>query len=174
MLIRPSSGERKRIWRRLPSISVSTVSPRHSACTTRMYSAMSASLTAGRPMVRRPVKPVLMPKSIRPGASLFSEASALAATGAMRLDGISTPVPRRMRVVCIAAAAIATKGSALSICVSKNQALLKPSSSARRTRRQESAAVGMAIPNCMAGLQGAKGREERINESRWSNPQRGI
>ena len=66
----------------------------------------------------------------------------MAATGAMRLDGISTPVPSRIRVVFIAAAAIATKGSALSIWVSKNQALAKPSSSARRTRRQESAAVG--------------------------------
>ena len=111
-------------------------------------------------MVRRPVKPVLMPKSIRPGASLFSEASALAATGAMRLDGISTPVPSLIRAVFIAAAAIATKGSALSIWVSKNQALLKPSSSARRTRRQESAAVGMAIPNCMdvSSLYGLSGQ----------------
>ena len=58
-----------------------------------MYSSMSASFTAPRPMVRRPVKPVLMPNTMRPGASLFSEAKALAATGAMRLDGISTPVP---------------------------------------------------------------------------------
>ena len=59
---------------------------------------------------------------MRPGASWFSEAKALAATGAMRLDGISTPVPSLMRVVFIAAAAMATNGSALSICVSKNQA----------------------------------------------------
>ena len=73
----------------------------------------------------------------------------MAATGAMRLDGISTPVPSFIRVVFIAAAAMATNGSALSIWVSKNQALEKPSSSARRTRRQESAAVGMAMPNCM-------------------------
>jgi hypothetical protein len=49
---------------------------------------------------------------------LLSEAKALAATGAMRLDGISTPVPRRMREVLIAAAPMATKQSALSICVS--------------------------------------------------------
>ncbi len=114
-----------------------------------MYSSMSASFTAPRPMVRRPVKPVLTPNTMRPGASLFSEAKAVAATGAIRLDGISTPVPSLMRVVFIAAAAMATNGSALSIWVSKNQALLKPSSSARRTRRQESAAVGMAMPNCM-------------------------
>ena len=119
-----------------------------------MYSSMSASFTAPRPMVRRPVKPVLMPNTMRPGASLFSEASAVAATGAMRLEGISTPVPSLMRVVFIAAAAMATNGSALSICVSKNQAWEKPSSSARRTRRQESAAVGMAMPNCMWVLSG--------------------
>ena len=62
----------------------------------------------------------------------------MAATGAMRLEGISTPVPSLMRVVFIAAAAMATNGSALSICVSKNHAWEKPSSSARRTRRQES------------------------------------
>jgi hypothetical protein len=36
----------------------------------------------------------------------------------MRFDGISTPVPSRIFVVFIAAAAIATNGSALSICVS--------------------------------------------------------
>jgi len=55
---------------------------------------------------------------MRPGANLLSEAKAFAATGAMRLDGINTPVPRRIFVVFTAAAAIATNGSALSICVS--------------------------------------------------------
>jgi hypothetical protein len=59
-----------------------------------------------------------MPQSMRPGASAFREASALAATGAMRLEGISTPVARRMREVCTAAAPMATNMSALSICVS--------------------------------------------------------
>ena len=44
--------------------------------------------------------------------------AAFAATGAIRLEGISTPVPRRIREVCTAAAAIATKGSAQSIWVS--------------------------------------------------------
>src|SRR6266480_1514959 len=53
---------------------------------------MSASLTAPSPIARRPVKPVPTPKSIRPGASLLSEAKALAATGAIRFDGMSTPV----------------------------------------------------------------------------------
>jgi hypothetical protein len=83
-----------------------------------MYSRMSASVTGPRPIVRRAVNPVEMPKSIRPGASAFSDASALAATGAIRLDGISTPVARRIREVCTAAAPMATKTSALSICVS--------------------------------------------------------
>ena len=68
--------------------------------------------------MRRAVKPVETPKSTRPGASAFSEASALAATGAMRLDGISTPVARRIREVCTAAAPMATNTSALSIWVS--------------------------------------------------------
>jgi hypothetical protein len=43
---------------------------------------------------------------------------ALAATGAMRFDGISTPVPRRILDVITAAAPMATKISALSNCVS--------------------------------------------------------
>ena len=86
--------------------------------TTRTYSSKSANLTAPSPIARRPVNPVPTPKSIRPGANLFSDAKALAVTGAMRFDGISTPVPSRIFVVFIAAAAIATNGSALSICVS--------------------------------------------------------
>ncbi len=86
--------------------------------TIRTYSSISASLTAPSPIARRPVNPVPTPKSIRPGANLLSDAKALAATGAMRLDGISTPVPSRIRVVFTAVAAIATKGSALSIWVS--------------------------------------------------------
>jgi hypothetical protein len=53
-----------------------------------------------------------------PGANLFSEAKAFAVTGAIRFDGINTPVPSRILVVLSAAAAIATNGSALSICVS--------------------------------------------------------
>ena len=79
---------------------------------------MSFSRIAPSPIARRPVKPVPTPKSIRPGASLFSEAKAFAVTGAIRLEGINTPVPRRMRLVLTAAAPIATKQSALSICVS--------------------------------------------------------
>jgi len=42
----------------------------------------------------------------------------LAATGAMRLEGTSTPVPSLMRLVLTAAAPMATKQSALSIWVS--------------------------------------------------------
>ena len=86
--------------------------------TTRMYSAISDSLIAPSPIVRRPVKPVPTPKSMRPGANRFNEANPLAVTGAIRLDGISTPVPSRIRDVCTAAAPIATKQSAQSIWVS--------------------------------------------------------
>src|SRR5271165_833537 len=152
VLIRPRSGFKNRIRRRLPSISVSTVSSRNSAVRTRIYFSISASVIAPSPIARRPVKPVPTPKSIRPGANLFNEAKALAATAARRFDGISTPVPRRMRVVLIAATAMATNGSALSIWVSKNQAREKPNSSARRTNRQEAASVGMAIANCINRL----------------------
>ena len=51
----------------------------------------------------------------------------------MRFDGTKTPVPSRMREVLSAAAAIATKQSPVIICVSKNQAWVNPSSSARCT-----------------------------------------
>jgi hypothetical protein len=79
---------------------------------------MSLTLIAPKPMARRAVKPVPTPKSMRPGASWFNEANALAVTGAMRFDGTSTPVPSRMRLVLTAAAPMATKQSALSIWVS--------------------------------------------------------
>ena len=79
---------------------------------------MSDSFTAPCPIARRAEKPVPTPKSIRPGASLFKDAKAQAVAGAMRLEGTSTPVPRRMRLVLIAAAAMATNGSAVSIWVS--------------------------------------------------------
>ena len=45
----------------------------------------------------------------------FHKQQALAATGAMRLEGMSTPVPSRMRSVLTAAAPMATKQSALNI-----------------------------------------------------------
>ena len=79
---------------------------------------MSASFMAPRPMARRAEKPVPTPKSMRPGARPFSVAKALAVTAAMRLDGTSTPVPSRMRLVFIAAAPMATKQSAVIIWVS--------------------------------------------------------
>ena len=53
-----------------------------------------------------------------PGASALSDMRALAATGAMRFEGISTPVPRRILDVVTAAAPMATKISAFSNCVS--------------------------------------------------------
>jgi len=55
---------------------------------------------------------------MRPGASAFSAASPLAATGAIRFDGVSTPVARMIRSVLTAAAPIATNISALSSAVS--------------------------------------------------------
>jgi len=75
-----------------------------------------ASLIAFWPIVRRPVKPVPTPKSIRPGASLLSVARPLAATGEIRLEGMSTPVPSLIRLVARAARAMQTKTSGLSSC----------------------------------------------------------
>ena len=118
MLMAPTSGLRNRIFRRLPSNVHSRVWPASKPRTTRTYSSMSASFTGRSPIVRRAVNPVEMPKSIRPGASAFRVARPLAATGAMRLDGISTPVPRRIFAVCMAAAAIEANSSELRSCVS--------------------------------------------------------
>ena len=118
MLKAPTSGFRNRIFRRLSSKVHSSVWPASSPRTTRMYSSIAASFTGRSPIVRRAVKPVETPKSIRPGARALRLASPLAATGAMRFDGMSTPVPRRIVAVCMAAAAIATNTSALSSCVS--------------------------------------------------------
>jgi hypothetical protein len=100
-------------------------------------------------MARRAENPVPMPKSMRPSASPFNVASALAVTAAMRFDGTSTPVPRRIREVLSAAAAIATKQSPVIICVSKNQAWVKPSSSARWASFHESLEVAMPMPKSM-------------------------
>src|SRR6266567_3433538 len=117
-----------------------------------MYSSISASLMALSPMARRAEKPVPMPKSMRPGASPLSVANALAVTAAMRLEGTRTPVPSRMREVLRAAAAIATKQSPVIICVSKNQAWVNPSSSARCANFHESLAVAMPIPKSIFRL----------------------
>src|SRR5579875_170362 len=150
MLMAPISGLRNLILCGLPSACHSTVSPASRPMTTRMYSAMSASLMRFKPMVRRPVKPVETPNSMRPGASWLSEPRALAVTAGMRFDGISTPVVSLIDLVTIAAAPIATKRSALRSCVSKNDAAVKPSSSARLTRCQLSAWVARAMPYSMS------------------------
>jgi len=55
-----------------------------------------------------------------------------------------------MREVLRAAAAIATKQSPVIICVSKNQAWVNPSSSARCANFHESLAVAIPIPKSMA------------------------
>ena len=70
---------------------------------------MSASFIAPSPIARRAENPVPTPKSIRPGASPFRVAKALAVTAARRFDGTSTPVPSRIFEVFTAAAAIETK-----------------------------------------------------------------
>jgi hypothetical protein len=111
-----------------------------------MYSSMSANFIAPSPIARRAENPVPTPKSIRPGARKLSVAKALAVTAASRFDGTSTPVPSRIFEVFSAAAAIATNGSAVIICVSKNQACVKPNSSARCATFHESAAVAMPMP----------------------------
>ena len=118
MSIRPASGLRKRIFRRASSCDHSTVSPRSMPRTTRRYSRSADSFMGPRPIVSRAVNPVPMPSAIRPGASLFSEASPLAATGAMRLVGTRTPGPIVMRRVLAAASAMATNTSAHRSCVS--------------------------------------------------------
>ena len=114
----PFSGLRKRTRRIVPSVWNSAVPPVSIVRTTPMYSSMSASFCAGRPIVLRPVKPVPTPKTTRPGASAFSEAKPFAATGAIRFVGMSTPVASLMRDVCSAASAIATNTSVYSSCES--------------------------------------------------------
>jgi hypothetical protein len=105
---------------------------------------------AGMPMVLRAVNPVPTPSSMRPGARRESVATAAAVAGAMRLVGTSTPVPRWMREVRSAASAIDTNTSAAIICVSANQAWLKPSASARWATFQESTAEMTPTPKSMA------------------------
>ena len=106
-------------------------------CTTRMYSSISSSFIAPSPIARRPVKPVPTPKSIRPGASLFSEAKALAVTAAMPVrrdqhpgaepDAAWSSSPPR---------AIATNSRRSASGCRRTRRGVKPSSSARRTSRQ--------------------------------------
>ena len=83
-----------------------------------MYFSMRASVTGLSPRVRRPVKPVETPNTMRPGASAFSVASPEAVTGAIRLEGMMTPAQSLIRLVFTAAAPIAAKTSALSSTVS--------------------------------------------------------
>ena len=79
---------------------------------------MSLTVIAPKPMARRAGEAGADAEIDAAGRQLVERASALAVTGAMRFDGTSTPVPSRMREVCIAAAPMATKQSALSIWVS--------------------------------------------------------
>ena len=180
----PSSGLRKRILWGPSSSAHSTVWPFSRPCTTPMYCSSLASVMAGSPIVRRAVNPVETPKWMRPGASALSEARALAVTGAMRLEGIRTPVPNRMRDVCIAAAAIATNTSAFRSWLSTNQAWVKPSSSARFTTFQESEEVASRTPKSIVvlmrighgapPLRDATGSQPFRRGSNWSAFRRSI
>ena len=60
---------------------------------------------------------ILLVLTFRNSSNLAS-AYGIAVTGAMRLDGTSTPVPSRMRLVLTAAAPIAVKQSAVTIWLS--------------------------------------------------------
>ena len=101
-----------------PSSDHSTVFPFSKPSTTSIYFSILASGTGPNPIVRRPVYPVEMPNTIRPGANALSVASAFAATGAILFDGIRTPAHNLMREVFTAAAPIATNTSALNRWVS--------------------------------------------------------
>ena len=103
-LIAPISGFRNRIFRRCPRRPTRASRRRGGRARRGRTRPCPRASPARAPCVRRAVKPVEMPKSMRPGASAFSVASALAATGAMRFDGISTPVASRIVDVCTAAA----------------------------------------------------------------------
>ena len=96
--------------------------------------------------MRLAVWPVPMPKSILPGARTFRVAKEPAVTGGILLDGTRTPVPILMDVVLAAAKLIDMNMSALSICVSKNHALLNPNVSALFTVFQESTLAAIDIP----------------------------
>ena len=56
-------------------------------------------------MMRMAVWPVPMPRKARPGARRLMDAIEWAVTGASRVPGMATPVPRRMRDVLAAASA---------------------------------------------------------------------
>ena len=111
------------------------------------------------------MKPVATPNRMRPGASLLSEASALAATGAMRFDGISIPVPSLIFFVASAAAVMATNRSALMSWLSTNHAASNPSSSARFTIFHESADGARLMPNSiLAPARFRRGHAARITK----------
>ena len=57
-------------------------------------------------MIRIAVWPVPTPQKIRPGATVLIDEIAAALVGAIRVPGIATPVPIRIRDVLAAASAI--------------------------------------------------------------------
>jgi hypothetical protein len=70
------------------------------------------------------VLPVPMPRKVRPGASRWMVAMALAVTGASRVGAMATPVPIFIVRVCCATSASVAQQSENTICVSVTQAWL--------------------------------------------------
>ena len=72
---------------------------------TRKYSRKSRIFMGSMPVTRMAVCPVPMPRKTPPGAIRLIEAIEWAVTGAIRVPGMATPVPSRMRDVLWAASA---------------------------------------------------------------------
>ena len=85
----------------IPTIapSTSTASPRNSARRSRMYPSTSRQGSAFWPSACRPVNPVPMAATVRPGARLSRVAIALACTSTWRRLGMSTAGPSPIRSV---------------------------------------------------------------------------
>ena len=103
----------------LPSISTS--SPRSSACTCCTYSTTSAQRIGFCPRARRPVKPEPMAYAVRPAAIDSSVAMAEAVVSGWRRLGISTAGPSPMVDVAWAHSARCIHTSSCSAGVSYSQ-----------------------------------------------------
>ncbi len=82
------------------------------------------------PMDRSALLAVPMPRNVRPGARALSVAMELAVTGAIRVSGLVTMVPRAMVLVCEAASARNWYGSLNNNGPSPTPKWVKPKSSA--------------------------------------------
>jgi len=77
-----------------------TRSPRRSPRMTSTEWTSSPTVAGRLPMDRRALFAVPMPRNVRPGASLFKVAIEFAVTGAIRVSGLVTIVPRLIVDVC--------------------------------------------------------------------------